>query len=443
MSLSRIKPEIQQPPIAKAMERIIPKWKEIAQASDEEGAIARDELIQENEELARAFYRTEYARRSIDWDYAVQLIHAVLNEGMFGDAKGFAKRLNAAVEETASQRDVVLVIPLGFATNFGFGPRLPRIAKPISLGQFKLSRPLDSVKVLNRLLATYGGAPVARSNFDHQVIQSHKALSTHPVLTLGAHGSGDAMRLQPSRSVRNLIWLVELFGRVFDADESGAFKTGSVSRHVFIVNKLSGRLDRVPSQAPLNVSIPLGSKLIKAIGRPEFGLFLELLDSAAANGSLVGRLGNAVGFFGKAVAERDPLARFLFLVIAMEAIFSRDKNAQIKITLADYVALLCFQASDRRSIHADLRKIYDVRSGIVHSGVSHIDSALLRKAEALAVRAVYCSLALATSLRDGTGALEQRFFDELLGIKIGISPNPVKLPAWRGYGPSVRSGLDT
>jgi hypothetical protein len=428
-----IVPQISQVPIAKVVESILPKWRDVATKPGDEGALARDELIYSNTALLEAFYKSDYAKRHIDWDYAAELIYTVLQANDFKDAKGFANRLNAAVEATASQRHVVVIVPLGFSTSFDLFRQATPFKRSILLGEFKLSPAAATANALNKILASYGSAPVASDAFAHQVVQSHKALGTHPLLTFEEHGSLDALRIQPLPNVRRLVSLIELFARIFGADLKGPFDHAAMSRHIFIVNKQSGYLNRVPSLASLSLSFSLNPELIKALQRPEFNAFAALLGTAGKDG-LVARLRNALGFFGRAINEPDRLTRFLFLVIAMEAIFSRDKHAPIKTTLADHATILCFKTPDRLQVHADLRKIYDERSSIVHNGVSYVDSALIAKAEKLAARSIYCSLALAVSVKDGTGSFENRFFDRLLELKVGTASNGLKLPQWTGYG---------
>jgi len=429
----KLKPHIEITLVAKAMEPVLSEWRKIGSEDSESAAIAREELILQNEKLSAAFYKSDYTKRHIDWDYAVQLFYAVLHEDKFADAKGFADQLNAALESTAKQRDFIVIIPLGFPRSIGIFRKPMPIKTSFVLGSFKLSPKTATAAALNKLLAANGAVPVSTSSFVHQAKLSHNALSAHPLLTFETHSSPDAIRFRPNPNVRRLIWLIELFGRIFDADDVEPFGQKSVSQHIFIVNKKSGELNRIPSHASLAITLPFSSKLVKALKRPELGTFLELLEPSGAGNSLPNRLKNALSFFGRAVNEQDRLTRFLFLVIAMEALFSRDKNAPIKVTLADYATILCFKASDRNDVHKDLREIYDVRSSIVHGGVSIINPLLLAKAEQLAVRAVYCSLALAVSVKDGSGTLEKRFFDRLHEMKIGIKPNNLRLPPWPGY----------
>ena len=129
---------------------------------------------------------------------------------------------------------------------------------------------------------------------------------------------------------------------------------------------------------------------------------------------------NAIKFFSMALNADDAVSSFLFYVIAMESIFSRDKNNPIKVTLADLGAMLCFPPDQRLKAHERIRKAYDLRSSIVHSGVSVVPRKDVEVAKMLAARSIYASLFLCHRLETGEGKLEDRFFNHLRDQKLGL-----------------------
>lgn len=430
MSMSTA-PAININAVTQVMKGVLPKLRAL-QEQDSPNQDAIDELISENEKLGDAFYRSEYTSGHIGWGYALQLIYAVLNAGYLNDAREFSTQLDAAVRRTAAQRDYIAVIPLGFYRSLGFGSKKPRFVRSFGIGSFTVAAAAASSAALNSRIKPFGSHAVSDELFVHQVLQSHKALSSHPLLFLPVHGSSDSLRYQVHTKARRMIGLIELLGRVFGA-EKALLGQEATSHHLFLIHKQTGSLDRVMAMRPLTVSLPLGKKLLQAMKRPEVPVALELLSSGKER-TLNAQLRNSLEFFGRAVNEKDSVARFIFFVISMEAVFSRDKNAPIKMTLADNASLLCFKGKDRRRVHADLGEIYDTRSEIVHTGASSVQRAMLIKAEALAARALYCSLLLAIHLDDGQGNLQKKFFDLLKGMKIGVELNPISLPTWQGYG---------
>lgn len=91
-----------------------------------------------------------------------------------------------------------------------------------------------------------------------------------------------------------------------------------------------------------------------------------------SRGTLSGRTRNALTFFNRArdaKIQRDDLSAFIFSVIALESLFSRDAGMPLRATLADSVALLTeSKVETRLESSKRMRKLYDRRSEIVHAG---------------------------------------------------------------------------
>ena len=133
------------------------------------------------------------------------------------------------------------------------------------------------------------------------------------------------------------------------------------------------------------------------------------------------RLKNAVNFFSMAFNSDDNVTSFLFYVISMEAIFSRDKSAPIKATLSDFASILCFPPEQRQNAHHTIRKAYDLRSSIVHSGESFIDRENIEKIKPIAARTIYCSMLLCKELKNDRNNIEEIFFNHLRDRKLGVA----------------------
>jgi hypothetical protein len=95
-------------------------------------------------------------------------------------------------------------------------------------------------------------------------------------------------------------------------------------------------------------------------------------------------------FFNRACdaeLEGERLSGFLFAVIALESLFSRDAGTP---TLADSIALLTESKMEARNAVAKrLKKIYDRRSEIVHSGKHEVSSEDLQDAIQFCVRSLF------------------------------------------------------
>jgi hypothetical protein len=155
---------------------------------------------------------------------------------------------------------------------------------------------------------------------------------------------------------------------------------------------------------------------------------------------MYGRLRNAIKFLSMARNADDDVAGFLFYVVAMESIFSRDKNNPIKTTLADFGAMLCFPPAQRLKAHEKIRNAYDLRSAIVHSGKSSVRKIDVVTAGAFAARAIYAGLALCHQLVNGQGSLEDRFFGNLRDQRLGLGKATVLRELWAL--PEIQDGND-
>jgi len=130
--------------------------------------------------------------------------------------------------------------------------------------------------------------------------------------------------------------------------------------------------------------------------------FLKILEWLhQSTGSLSDRVRNSLVFFNRACdaeLERERLSGFLFAVIALESLFSRDAGTPLRATLADSIALLTESKMEARNAVAKrLKKIYDRRSEIVHSGKHEVSSEDLQDAIQFCVRSLFEILTLAAS----------------------------------------------
>jgi hypothetical protein len=132
------------------------------------------------------------------------------------------------------------------------------------------------------------------------------------------------------------------------------------------------------------------------------------------------KLYNSLHFFSQAFNDDDAITRYLFYIIAIQALFSRDKNTPIRSTLADNVALLCFDKSKRMAVHRRLKELYDLRSAIVHQGYHKIPIEILEEAEKIASLAIMKCLMIYDSLamNDRT---EESFFNWILRVKLNAT----------------------
>ena len=86
----------------------------------------------------------------------------------------------------------------------------------------------------------------------------------------------------------------------------------------------------------------------------------------------------SIDWAGQAYLEKSPSSAFLKSAIALEILFTPDKNApmsaSIQASISETVAMLCGENVDERiSIEKLVKKLYGIRSSIAHAGKNEIE----------------------------------------------------------------------
>lgn len=414
--------------VSRAIRKPLEAYYKAAGSGGYNGLSERPGDWEENEELCKAITKSKYVSHHLDWPYILEIVFAVLEHYPQLSPDDFAEKLELAIAETVGQRDYLAVVPLGFRKIFGL-PHLQELPlrKPMTIGDFTLSPATPSVKAFNKLTVKHDFPPIKEFDFGHATRTSNNAFSREILLTFNAHGAEDRLRFNIELKVRPLCRLIEVFANLFGKTDRSLGQTKAVN-HFFLLGKTSEELRRFPTSKPLSFDFELSDDLLSSLKRPEFNDFFK--DILSSPETIYGRLRNAVKFFSMAFNADDSVTSFLFYVISIESIFSRDKNAPIKGTLADLASLLCFPPEQRRAAHEIIRKSYDLRSSIVHSGTTSVQQAHVDNAKLIAARAIYCSLFLCKHLKTGSGKLEDKFFDHLRDLKLGIVKPIIPRAIW-------------
>jgi hypothetical protein len=382
-----------------------------------------------NEELGKAIGKSKYVSRHLDWFYVLELVYSVLDHHPPLNPAEFAEELEKLIIATACERDYLAIFPLSFKPTMSFS--LPGVRKSVvknrAIGKFTISPAVVSTRAFNKFVTKHGFPLIDESEFQHAMKTSNRAFDREMLVAFEIHGAEDQLRWNADIEFSFFRRLTEVFGCLFGNVSSG-FGAGVSVNHFFLLGKNSGDLRRFPTRAPSFVELPLSDNLFQAIGRPAFYGFLSKVSSSTE--TMYGRMRNAIKFFSMALNADDNVASFLFYVVAMESIFSRDKNNPIKVTLADIGAMLCFPPATRLRAHKRIREAYDLRSSIVHSGVSSVTRKDVAAARVLAARSIYASLALCHQLESGQGKLEDRFFDHLRDQKLGLAKSTTPRELW-------------
>jgi len=425
--------------VARAVRTPLEAYYKAVEATGYDGSTERPGGWEVNEDLCKAIGKSKYVSRHLDWLYVIEIVYAVLDNHPPLKPDAFAEELEKLIVATAGHRNYLAIFPLSFRPAMSFS--LPGVRRSVIkrrvIGKFTISPAVPSSKALNKIVEKHGFPIIDESSFQHAMRTSNGAFSREMVVTFDIHGAEDQLRWNADFEFSFFRRLIEVFGSLF-GDEHSGFGSGTSVNHFFLLNKTNGELRRFPTRAPSFVDLPISEKLFAAIGRPAFNDFLSKVSSS--NETMYGRMRNAIKFFSMALNAGDDVASFLFYVVAMESIFSRDKNNPIKVTLADLGAMLCFPPAQRLKAHERIRKTYDLRSSIVHSGKSSVARKDVETARALAARAIYASLSLCHQLEKGQGKLEDRFFDHLRDQKLGLVKATAPRELWAL--PEINDGDD-
>lgn len=425
--------------VARAVRAPLNAYYEAVEATRYDGSTERPGDWEVNEDLCKAIGKSEYVNRHMDWLYVVDLVYSVLDSHPQLKPDEFAEELEKLIVATADYRDYLAIFPLSFKSTLSFG--LPSVRKTVVksrvIGKFTISPAAPSSRALNKIIKKHGFPLIDESSFQHAMRTSNGAFSREMVVTFKIHGTEDQLRWSADTEFRFFRRLIEVFGSLF-GDGRSDFGSVAPVNHFFLLNETSGEFRRFPTRAPSVVDLPLSDKLFQAIGRHAFNDFLSKVSSS--NETMYWRMRNAIKFFSMALNADDDVASFLFYVVAMESIFSKDKNSPIKGTLADLGAMLCFPPAQRLKAYERIRKAYDLRSRIIHSGVSSIGRKDVEIARALAARAIYASLSLCHHLENGQEKLEDRFYGHLRDQKLGLVKAKTPHELWAL--PEINDGAD-
>jgi hypothetical protein len=279
-------------------------------------------------------------------------------------------------------------------------------------------------------LKSIGFAPakIREGLFEHMKITTGHNLTHRPLVIMYTEKDQYMLRSQFEHIfAKELLPLL----RIFDAQ----FPTGGppstlevmsslLSDRVFscvVLNLESGEMLREGVDqmgGELSTGLKLSEDRIKEFKKHGFDNILAWLDSS--HGSLSGRTRNALTFFNRArdaKIQRDDLSAFIFSMIALESLFSRDAGTPLRATLADSVALLTESKVEiRLAFSKRMRKLYDRRSEIVHAGNDTVAKDDLDDSMRFCARSLFEILTLASVWGDVS---DSALFEEIDRRKFG------------------------
>jgi hypothetical protein len=250
---------------------------------------------------------------------------------------------------------------------------------------------------------------------DHFVKKSNDALTQRNLLIIKSKGTYQRVSKTTERQLRAFRTTAELI----TAYKKARNHIGSYCDNTLVLEYRpkykSFQYNWTDSVARLAFSI--SSDLLNAIRSEKAIHVYSYLISWNGHKKLRSRLTKATDLFTKGYNAKEHLERFIFYIIALECLFSRDKGTPIRTTLADYVAVLVSKPADRLATHKRMKKIYDIRSELFHTGNYFIAESIVKELELLLCRTIF---ALMEDIRIKPEITEDQIFDDLIRRKLGI-----------------------
>lgn len=406
--------------VSKRLEQLIPRYIDSLANEGNEDYHGSFEIFEFDEPLLKALTKTTYAAKHLDYEFFMGLVHSVIvNYGIYDPGEA-AKAISDYVESTKDRRDWVAVFPYVFNNplrGFPFGKSEDLNLK---FGGFTVkSNPHEFESLEKILLDEFKIASISRTDYQHQTCQGSGSINKCPLIMFEVHGAEDAAFNYGKWKLKYFTNLLEVYGVLADC-KGGVWARNEIdTNHVFLVNKAAGEIVRAPLNVPTRINLCPNNAFYDSLDE-EFGIYSNMI--TGQNDKLFARLKSALNFFSRALNGADRVLGFISYVIAIEAIFSRDKHTPIRITLAEYIALLCYPPEERVGIYKDIKKIYDTRSALVHTGKIDIDAGLIKQTEMIAAKTILHTFRLYNKLNSsGQGSVEDRFFDHLRDLRLGVS----------------------
>lgn len=408
--------------VSKRLEHLIPRYIDSLANEGNEDYQGAFEIFEFDEPLLKALTKTTYAAKHLDYDFFMGLIHSVIVNYGIHDPEEAAIAISDYVESTNDRRDWVAVFPYIFNNPLRNFPLGKDKDLDLKLGAFTVKTKSHEFESLEKILqAEFKLTSVSRTDHQHQTYQGSGSINKCPLIMFEVHGAEDAAFHYGRWKLKYFTNLLEVYG-VLAGCKGGGWASNEIdTNHVFLINKVTGGIERSPLTVSTRINLCPDSGFYDSLDE-EFSVYSNLITNH--NDKLFARLKSALNFFSRALNGTDRVLGFISYVIAIEAIFSRDKHTPIRITLAEYIALLCYPREERVGIYKDIKKIYDTRSALVHTGKIDIDVELIKKTETIAAKTILHTFRLYRKLNSsGQGNIEDRFFDHLRDLRLGVSTN--------------------
>jgi hypothetical protein len=304
------------------------------------------------------------------------------------------------------------------------------VESPMRIDPFLIVPRQETEKEFVSTLESFGLKPakIREELFEHMAVTTGYNLTLRPLVIM--YTEKDQYTLEDQfhdTFVQKVLPLLRVFDAQFPLEgprPTMEVMSGGLSERVFasvVFDLHSGEMRRQGLErlgGELSTGLNLSHDRLKEFRERGFEKIRTWLYTS--RGTLSGRIRNALTFFNRArdaEIQREYLSAFIFSVIALESLFSRDVGVPLRATLADSVALLTESKVETRLVASRrIKKIYDCRSGIVHAGNDNVAQDDLRDSMRFCARSLFELLTHASNWGDVADTV---LFEEIDRRKFG------------------------
>lgn len=241
---------------------------------------------------------------------------------------------------------------------------------------------------------------ITPEDFEHMQKTTNEVITNNPVIVFEIESSFERER---DRAIDKFNWfksIVDFFSSYYGIESSALTKLSGRNRkdrakHFFSLK--GDTLERYPQNTDCSFQFSLEKDTFAEIKKDKH--FSIVLDSYKNfDCKVLGKLHNSLHFFSKAKRDSDNIDKFLGYIFSIEAVCSID-NKNISERLANFVSNS--QRASNDDLFKAMKKIYGLRSRIVHEGHRFIGSNSVRQVEELALVSIYKALELYVQLSEG------------------------------------------
>jgi len=288
------------------------------------------------------------------------------------------------------------------------------IKKPIRVFDFLITPVYSSQEKLTRSLKNLtGGFEIQSRLIQHLITKTSNALLNNNLMILSDTGTYQSIKRITEQKLTSARVLFEILA----VKQSAYERIGETSGNSLV-------LEYRPCFKSIQYSwvnqiedfkFTITKSIIKEANSQLFLFMYNYLNKRSSN-KFKERLHKVLRLFSKGFNERENLERFIFYIIALEALFCTDRNTPIRTTLADYVSVLIESPAKRLDTHKRIKKLYDIRSNLFHSGQSVIDEKSVDDLQSYLVRTL---IEIFRIIKEKEPSSEEAFQDRILKMKIG------------------------